>query len=112
MPTKPPGLVCYPKMIYAKNPHPHLNGSKPPGLTACIISISWEEGVDEVVLITSEVSPVERIQETPLAITFGLSEIRFITRTGSEKRRAICSGAEPSSTNIKLAGRRGMCIAH
>ena len=65
-----------------------------PGVNCLHYLNAWEEGVDEVVLITSEVSPVERIQETPLAITFGLSEIRFNTSTGSVKRRAICSGAE------------------
>ena len=55
---------------------------------------AWDEGDDEVVLIGSQVSPVEKIHDFPFNLGFGLVEIRFNTRTGSVKRRPICPGIE------------------
>ena len=55
---------------------------------------AWDEGDDEVVLIGSQVSPVEKIHDFPFNLGFGLVEIRFDTRTGSVKRRPICPGIE------------------
>ena len=85
--------------LLPKNALPEESAPKPqwfeaPGLNCLHYLNAWEEGADEVVLIASEVSPVERIQEIPLAVSFGVSEIRFNTRSGSVKRRAICSGVE------------------
>ena len=55
---------------------------------------AWDEGDNEVVLIGSQVSPVEKIHDFPFNLGFGLVEIRFNTRTGSVKRRPICPGIE------------------
>ena len=55
---------------------------------------AWDEGDNEVVLIGSQVSPVEKIHDFPFNLGFGLVEIRFDTRTGSVKRRPICPGIE------------------
>ena len=55
---------------------------------------AWEEGDDEVVLIASEFTPVERFSDFPFNIGFGLVEIRLDTSTGSVKPRTICSGID------------------
>ena len=59
-------------------------------------------------LIASDVSPLERIHDFPFSIKFGLSEIRFDTRTGSVKWTPLCSGIELEFGvyNQKYTGRK------
>ena len=90
---------------------PRESGRRPqwfdaPGINCLHYLNAWDEGADEVVLIASDVSPLERIHDFPYNVEFALFEIRFDTRTGSVKRRRLCSGIELEfgAYNMKYTG--------
>ena len=97
------GFVCC-----LENPAPNRNGSKLLASIALHFLNAWEEGADEVVLIASDVSPLDRIHDFPFNVKFALFEIRFDTRTCGVKCRRLCSGIELEFGvyNQKYTGRK------
>ena len=89
-------------------PRPQPQWFEAPGINCLHYINAWEEGDDEVVLIASDVSPLERIHDFPFNVEFALFEIRFDTRTGGVKRRRLCSGIELEFGvyNQKYTGRK------
>eukprot|EP00250_Pteridium_aquilinum_P019373 c24405_g1_i1 orf=254-2212(-) len=83
-----------------------------PGCNCLHYINAWEEGSDEVVLITPVLSPPESILELPaVKTTCTLSEIRLNLATGRARRRKLCAGNfEFGTLNQKYVGRKSRYV--
>ena len=104
------GRIC----LLPRDGLPGETGPKPrwfesPGINCLHFLNAWEEGNDEVVLLGTQVFPIEKFHEFPFNITFGLCELRLNIRTGSVEPTALCSELEleVGVINPKYMGRTG-----
>lgn len=109
---KTPRFCLLPRYALAEEAAQKAQWFDVPGCNCLHYINAWEEGPDEVVLVTPVLAPPELILEMPAVnISCTLSEIRMNTATGTARHRKICVGNfEFGTLNQKFVGQKSRYV--